>query len=1260
MYLFNLFLVIYGSESSKFLGGTDGRMNHRNIAVTTNSYNSLNLQNSLNQKETSRRTANEARRPDQPDGYRDRNTDEVRDSLHSRQTESSEAAHCDQKCTEHVTTDRRISRRPRITSYDSEGRTIEESYEHGSVNRSTESVESEARKESNIQNQKQFNSRETDKKQASSGRESETANAKNQENQEFDSPQIMENEKWTDKRPRRPDDDGYFIKYFDLIDHALKFDLGRINCSDKLKEQYNKFMSTLKYGLYYDFLISFSPRESLCSMLTSLNAIKNDDIFEKLIDLIKNSNYLNLLYAWYDILVPNLKELPKTKYEADHTYNARIDLSLHLIQTEELLKMLHTSFEDLKILEGNLYELLKMPDDPKSYPVTEAFDDLCVEVAQNKTLVEVKKEAKEGNAECLKVDRRPEHDIDPPSLFFSYKPLRRRLLNDPESPIFTYKAQQQAILEYESDEGFVTLSRHVFGENDERLDSERKNFSNKIYYDILYKFNIEKTENGELLTDHRKLACNQLLLSTLVRNWYVRGWDATRACLSGLHTPAYYMPADCYQTLTSPEFLMVVKIIANSNKLDDEEILEWVPGCDSHFIPKDSRAPLAMSRIFVRDSFEISVRALVLMATTVEPPEIYSITPHNLKDGMAKRTFNRFNQEAYLAHKDNFWEWINKQDFLEGRKFEVDSKDFEEYTIEMCKRKRLTVKQTKHLVTIAQSIRFIFEKDRVLLQRIFIAYMYDKTNVFIKDEFYPKSSTLRFIISPDPVVKIILGTVFRKIEEWLYFDDKSFLRKCNVKKLTYQQIDSKIMEQSRGCNVFLATDYSGYESSQGVEVQRMKFAVYKKFYNSDEFGGIILDLYFKYSCSPKKVYNKNFTMVVYSQQMSGFPDTACGNLLTNWINVTFFMILMPLMMLLEGDDGLLGFKSKEDVNVKEAIEHSLFPIDEFDFKESPFELSFCGHLQSPNGTPMINDHVYFEQKMCYMFSSSTQISYRKRYEVMYLRILSAQLLYPRDPHIASLWSNFKATFKQHYEVRQKTYEQFCRTHWWQLENGRYLFDYEFIPTHPLPIHEMIPNDFIVGDPDTNNEFLKSCQLSSEQKEISDVEYVILNFIRNFLIRLFTGADWLTILISSLMMMIFTYRLPAHMRIVLGIIVYVLRFSTSRFYPRRVRLFFESSDFLLGLFSRRRMADKLKKSSRGRTFMNSGLDAIDRLTNVTDDRHFTPYDLMAAHRWHPGAKTWTKRLKRQFLGDVKYLADRMSSRAFVRECLAYYENDPEFN
>lgn len=1007
-------------------------------------------------------------------------------------------------------------------------------------------------------------------------------------------------------------------------------------------------MNSLKLGLQYVYVMDHDQRVDLVAMISTIQRTQNNDIFSRTVDLIKSNHYKQFLQDWYNILVPAIQSFPKSYLAKEHTYDARLDLAVHLVNGQDFLKLNHSDFESLNVLNPQL-KLLLNPDEPiESVKPSENFDDIPTGVNN------------ESKEEIVRVEKIQEHDIDPPSLFFSYKPIRKRLINDPESPIFTKKAIAQMILEYESDDGYVTLSRHEFGENDEILDKERKNYSNKVYYDILYKFNTDTAENGETLIDHRRLACNQLLLSTLVRNWYVRGWDATRACLSGMHTPAYYMPAECYSTLTSPEFLMVIKIIAHSNKLNDEEILEWVPGCDSHFQPKDNRAPLAMSRIFVRDSFEISVRALVLMATTVEAPEIYSITPHNLKDGMAKRTFNRFNNDAYDAHKDNFWKWINQQDFMKGRYFEVRPTDFEEYTIDMCKRKRLTVKETKHLVTIAQSIRFLFEKDQMLLRRVFIAYMYDKTNVFIKDEFYPKSSTLRFIISPDPVVKIILGTVFRKIEEWLYFDDESFLKTCNVKKLTYQQIDAKIMEQSRGCNVFLATDYSGYESSQGVEVQRMKFAVYKKFYKNDEFGGVILDLYFKYSCSPKKVYNKNFMMIVYSQQMSGFPDTACGNLLTNWINVTFFMLLIPVMMLLEGDDGLLGFKKKEDVNVKEAIAHSLFPIDEFDFKESPYELSFCGHLQSPDGTPMISDHVYFEQKMCYMFTSASQISYRKRYEVMYLRLLSAQLLYPRDPHIASLWCNFKATFKTHYEVREKTYEQFCRSHWWQLENGRFLFDYESIPREPLPIHEMLPNDFLVGDPDINNEFLRTCAQSAKQTKIPWWMYSMCDFLRTLILRLLTGTDWITVLMASLISLTLLHGLPHALKLILGIIIFILRFSTSRFYPRRVRMWLECNDCLLGKFSRKRMADKLNKNSRGRTFMGSGIDAIDRLTNLTDERHFTPYDVLAAYRWRPKAKTFTKKIRRQFLGDVKYLADSMSARAFAKQCVAYYENDPEFN
>lgn len=276
-----------------------------------------------------------------------------------------------------------------------------------------------------------------------------------------------------------------------------------------------------------------------------------------------------------------------------------------------------------------------------------------------------------------------------------------------------------------------------------------------------------------------------------------------------------------------------------------------------------------------------------------------------------------------------------------------------------------------------------------------------QTNCFIKNELYAKdSTTLRLIISPSLFVKIVFGAIIKRIEEKLYSGEAHIpISGHHIKHVPLSHAEALFCSwQSRGDGQFYETDYSAYESSQNETSLRTEFELYKSYYRPNSLASEILDTVLEQMLSGTVVVrNKYFSIRMPVMRWSGMPNTACGNLLMNYYNLVVNCGLNPDSdFLLEGDDGIIwgDLQLGRDLETKSA-----FPLTmqtSYDYTR----LSFCGlHYEGDAHIPA-DENLAIAKLLTYF--DSQELSMQKRYELLYLRLISYQLLYPKWPALNSI------------------------------------------------------------------------------------------------------------------------------------------------------------------------------------------------------------------------------------------------------------------
>lgn len=450
---------------------------------------------------------------------------------------------------------------------------------------------------------------------------------------------------------------------------------------------------------------------------------------------------------------------------------------------------------------------------------------------------------------------------------------------------------------------------------------------------------------------------------------------------------------------------------------------------DSDFVCDVSATPPQLK--FKDVKYFNQTRAYTVAIGQLQDASLFPINQENIIRMVHKRLTSRFDANKW-HNPASLAVW---QQLKGSSNLAVEEGMFESYARDTAERKNLSQAEKKQWVTVGRELD---QNHNAVLERLEKGL--GKLNCFIKDELYPKSSTtLRLIVSPPLDVKIIFGAVFRPVEDYLYGESTPSgpnpLFKHHFKHLTADAVGWEL--QNMGLHegqVFFETDYSAFESSQNVASLQAEYDLYKTYYPADSLGWKVLDAVFKANTRAHTVlHNRGFNVAVGPMRWSGMPNTACGNLIMNYFNLigncglddndTFYC---------EGDD-TIGIV--DAARIDELKRGSAFPL-ELATSQRIDDLSFCGHHFIAGKRVPMDEGFAVAKLVTYFARPGSLLSLQKEYELMYLRTLSYQLLYPEWDKLYEIIN----IFEQHYKNRvvpsisKKTFDLWRRNNYWWVEN----------------------------------------------------------------------------------------------------------------------------------------------------------------------------------------------------------------------------------
>ena len=466
--------------------------------------------------------------------------------------------------------------------------------------------------------------------------------------------------------------------------------------------------------------------------------------------------------------------------------------------------------------------------------------------------------------------------------------------------------------------------------------------------------------------------------------------------------------------------------------------------------PTENGKPI---RINVPD-LNITHRAHLLLPVDRLSNFVFPINPEELRKAADKRLRGKFRRENWnkalaAALKPNtLWRRIHGSNTLEvpvNETYELRDGSrggfFERYAEDLAHRKGLNRGETKSLRSVGKKCDELAAdeagQEELLTE---LGQALSNMNVFIKDEAYEKTSTtLRFIVSPPPLVKILFGAVLRPVEDTLYAErladgSENPLYDHHVKHMNPEEVRDFLMhigECAQPGEMFYETDYSAYEVCQGAECLNAEYGLYKSYYAPGDLGWKILEIVRSRNVSRRMpLKNKGFSLTVEPMRWSGMPNTALGNLLMNVFNLLYAAGLPETASFVcEGDDALIvadpGFRAHFE-------KQSIFAVT-CDSSHSWSDLSFCGHKYDETWTKVCPDDDVMISKILLYFSRQP-LSPQKAYELLYLRFMSYQMLYPNWPGFADLAQMAEKYYRGRVEkkISEKTYREWFKGNWWKL------------------------------------------------------------------------------------------------------------------------------------------------------------------------------------------------------------------------------------
>lgn len=480
---------------------------------------------------------------------------------------------------------------------------------------------------------------------------------------------------------------------------------------------------------------------------------------------------------------------------------------------------------------------------------------------------------------------------------------------------------------------------------------------------------------------------------------------------------------------------------------DDGAAVAYIPEyirCNESTFSKETTN---CGKIICDDDVNIDQRAVSLLDLPWLSHHIFPVTKKELTKTAWKRLLKGFIHENYQRLKARFQEEAQRFKNIGGKIFsDENGYDFRAYAADCISRKCLPEVNSAEWMAAADQATDLLEEDPsgVKLLRVLFYVLRKQTHVFIKDEEYDKDdTTLRLIVAPHVFAKVVFGTVFRPVEEIIYFHDESPLHGHLIKGKTQEEIKQMIMDLSADDDgnepeeeldkpVYAELDHSAFESSQAKESLDLEYQIYESYYEPGSIGRRILNVVHAVNITRGNMTNKFFTVLRDAMRWSGLNNTACGNAMMTAINLVVATGLSWLAkFLVEGDD-IIVWMTRRILQL--LLANSIYPLT-YEYSDRWSDLSFCGNHYDADGHRIMPDNDTFCRKITTYFTRQP-VSRHKAYELLYLRLMSAQLQYGAQPLMDVLIDevNIQYSDVRHLGVRRKTIQQWYAENWYLCQN----------------------------------------------------------------------------------------------------------------------------------------------------------------------------------------------------------------------------------
>lgn len=301
-------------------------------------------------------------------------------------------------------------------------------------------------------------------------------------------------------------------------------------------------------------------------------------------------------------------------------------------------------------------------------------------------------------------------------------------------------------------------------------------------------------------------------------------------------------------------------------------------------------------------------------------------------------------------------------------------------------------------------------------------------DIFIKAECYDRFKFPRIISARSDSAKVILGPIFRPIEDYV-FEQPWFIKHIPVRERAKYIVD----HFGPGDYTYIVNDHTSFEVHAHTTFSAFEFRLYERLLTSTDFAKLrpLLGL--------QNIRTRGYSGRVASR-MSGEMNTSLGNGLANFLSFAYLMYEAgagkdDIKCIIEGDDAIFAVPKQYDHAVTEAAFSRIGFVVVMERHRRLGHCGFCSTYFADDGTAVVVEPLKAYTRLPISFSRP----HGRVNDLRFSKALSCAVEYRGVPILQALGQRL---------LREYPQGKFICTDWYE----RQLFEHDH-PSDPIPITE---------------------------------------------------------------------------------------------------------------------------------------------------------------------------------------------------------------